>query len=345
MTAPFPLPPRAPVTPVAGRTAAAIRAPDGQSTQTLPGFEPQWRDIVHYIVGITEEIWTDMAVDRIRATYAEDCVIHTSMGTVRGVAGVISGTVQSLWAFTGFSTEHVSVTWNEQADGFYTSHLGFGRSVNTGATAYGPATNAPLARHFCADCVTADNKIHTEWLSRDTATGIIQMGLTTQGVAKTLAAHPVSEPLAPYPGDAPAPVAGDPATMAGFFVTLFAHWNMRAFAAAGRVYADGAVAHWPGLREGAGPRAIALLYIGLFASIPDGVFRIEHISWSDEGPTVAVRWRLDGASSPLGAIGEMPGGKPVALIGFSHFRFGAGGIVEEWTVFDEVAVIVQALRG
>lgn len=50
---------------------------------------------------------------------------------------------------------------------------------------------------------------------------------------------------------------------------------------------------------------------------------------------------LDGTSSPLG---EMQGWKPVAMIGMSHFRFGDGGIVEEWTVFDEVAVLAQAYR-
>ena len=55
-------------------------------------------------------------MDRIRATYAADCVIHTSAGTTRG--------------------------------------LGFARSVSTGATSFGPATNAPLARHFVADCVS-----------------------------------------------------------------------------------------------------------------------------------------------------------------------------------------------
>ena len=40
----------------------------------LPGFEPKWRDIVHYIVGITEEIWTDAAVDRIRERFGRDAV-------------------------------------------------------------------------------------------------------------------------------------------------------------------------------------------------------------------------------------------------------------------------------
>lgn len=347
MTTPFTLPERPPVTSLRGRSTTEVRALGGPRTQDLPGFEPKWRDIVHYIVGITEEIWSDAAVNRIRDTYADDCVIHTSTGTVRGIEGVIAGTVQSLWAFTDFSTEHLNVAWSRDTQGFYTSHLGFARSTNTGATIYGPATNASLARHFVADCISRDNKIHTEWLARDNRTGLMQMGVDIEAVARALAELPAPEPLAPSPADAPGlPEPSDAATPAGWAERLFAHWNARAFATAAEAYAPDAVAHWPGLREAAGPRAVARLMIGLLASVPDGLFRAEHVCWAeeDDGPVVAVRWRLDGTSSPHGAIGAMPAGRSVAMIGMSHFRLGGEGIVEEWTVFDDVAVLVQAFR-
>lgn len=339
------LPPRPPVTRLRGRTTAEAR--EGSGAQDLPGFEPKWCDIVHYIVGITEEIWSDAAVDRIRATYADDCVIHTSMGTTRGVEGVVVGTVQSLWAFTDFSTEHLNVAWSHDERGFYTSHLGFARSVNTGQTLYGPATNAQLARHFAADCISLDNRIHTEWLARDNRTGLMQMGLDPVAVARMLAELPAPEPLAPLPPDAPGlPEPGDPATPWGYAERLFAHWNARAFASAAASYVGDAQAHWPGMQEAAGPRAVAQLMIGLLASVPDGLFRVEHVCWSEEadGPIVAVRWRLDGTSSPFGAVGDMPAERPVAMIGMSHYRMDGNRIVEEWTVFDDVALIVQAHR-
>ena len=348
MTLPFALPERPPVTRLRGRSVAGIRASAGPRNQALPGFEPKWRDIVHYIVGITEEIWSDLAVERIRATYAEDCVIHTSTGTTRGIERVIAGTVQSIWAFTDFSTEHLNVAWDVVDGGdFYTSHLGFARSVNTGATAYGPATDAPLARHFVADCVSRENKIHTEWLARDNMTGLKQMALDPVTVARELAQLPAPEPFVPLTADAPGlPASGDAATPHGWSERLFASWNARAFATAAGFYAADAVAHWPSLREGQGPRAVAQLMIGLLASVPDGLFRVEHVSWSeqDDGPIVAVRWRLDGTSSPYGAIGDMPAERPVALIGMSHYRFAGALIEEEWTVFDELAVLVQAWR-
>lgn len=347
MTLPFALPPRDRVAPIRGRSTADIRALGGERTQVLPRFEPKWRDIAHYIVGITEEIWTDAAVDRIRATYADDCVIHTSMGTSRGIEGVIAGTVQSMHAFTNFTTDHLNVAWSEDGGDFYTSHLGFARSVNSGATLYGPATDAKLARHFVADCVSRDNRIFLEWLARDNTTGLLQMGLAPVAVARAMAQLPVAQPFVPLAADTPAPLEGDAATLAGWAVALFACWNARAFAAGATCYAADAVAHWPGLREATGPRGIAQLFIGLLASVPDGIFHVEHVCWSDEadGVIVAVRWRLDGTSAPYGAMGEMPAGRPVAMIGMSHLRFGnAGTIVEEWTVFDDVAVLTQAYR-
>ena len=345
---PFSLPTRHFVAPIRGRSTADVRTLGGEATQDLPGFEPKWRDIAHYIVGITEEIWTDAAVDRIRATYADDCVIHTSMGTSRGIEGVIAGTVQSMWAFTGFSAEHLNVAWSRDGNAFYTSHLGFACSSNTGATLYGPATNAPLARHFVADCVSRDNKIFLEWLARDNTTGILQMGLDPVAVARMLAEQPVAEPFLPVAADAPGlPVPGDPATLDGWVAGLFAAWNARAFATAAVRYAPDAVAHWPGLREANGAGEIMRLFIGLLASVPDGLLRVEHISWAEEadGAIVAVRWRLDGTSSPYGMVGPMPAGKAVAMIGMSHLRFDESGrIVEEWSVFDDVAMMVQAFR-
>lgn len=347
MPPPLTLPERPSVTRIRGRSTAEVRAESGARRQDLPGFEGKWRDIVHYIVGITEEIWSDLAVDRIRDTYADDCVIHTSMGTTRGIEGVIAGTVQSIWAFTGFSTDHLNVAWSQDERGFYTSHLGYARSFNSGATLYGPATNAHLARHFIADCISADNRIHTEWLARDNRAGLTQMGLDPGEVARMLAELPAPEPLVPLPPQAPGlPDPADPGTPEGWAATLFARWNARAFAGAAGFYAAEAVAHWPGSQEATGPRAVVQLVIGLLASVPDGLFRVEHVCWSeeDDGPILAVRWRLDGASSSFGAIGDMPAGRPVAMIGMSHYRMGGEGIVEEWTVFDDVAVLAQAYR-
>jgi hypothetical protein len=74
--------------------------------------------------------------------------------------------------------------------------------------------------------------------------------------------------------------------------------------------------------------------------------RVEHVCWSEEtdGVIVAVRWALEGTSRPGGLLGELPGGRPIGIMGMSHMRFAGPLIVEEWMVFDEVATIAQAYR-
>ena len=41
---------------------------------------------------------------------------------------------------------------------------------------------------------------------------------------------------------------------------------------------------------------------------------------------------------------QLPVGHPLFMMGSSHLRLVASQIVEEWTVFDEVAVLAQAYR-
>ena len=189
--------------------------------------------------------------------------------------------------------------------------------------------------------------IHTGRLVRDDATGLIQMGRDPVAVARALAEVLVVAPFLPPPPDAPS-LPGDekPATLAGYVSSLFAAWNWRAFEEGAARYARNVVAHKPGLRAARDPRGVAQLIIGLPAKMPDDLFRVEHVCWSDEadGIVAAARWRLDGTSSPYGALGKMLANRPVAMIGMSHFRFGGVSIVEEWTVFDEVAVLTQAYR-
>ena len=106
------------------------------------------------------------------------------------------------------------------------------------------------------------------------------------------------------------------------------------------------MAHWPGCRIANGRSELAGLLAGLLASIPDAVVMAQDVSWSEEsdGTILAARWLLEGTIRGGAFLGDVPDGKPVWMMGSSHFRFGDGLIVEEWTVFDELAVIAQAYR-
>ena len=57
-----------------------------------------------------------------------------------------------------------------------------------------------------------------------------------------------------------------------------------------------------------------------------------------------MRWLAEGTTRGGGMLGDLPSGKAIAIRGSSHFRFGGGHGVEEWTVVDELDALTQAYR-
>ena len=193
-TLPFVLPERAPVTRIRQRDMAELLKGPATRTQPMAGFNAQYGDIVDYIVRITEEIWRGRAIGRIYETYDASCTIYTTSGVVRSVEEVIASTTMGIHAGPDGETHHLNVAWSgDETEGFYTSHLGFARSTNIGASPYGPATGRRLGRFFVADCVSRDNRIHTEWLVRDNGAAVRQMGFDMHAVARRLAELPLFE--------------------------------------------------------------------------------------------------------------------------------------------------------
>ncbi len=351
---PFILPIRPGVTRVRHQTEPGMLAAMGPH-QALPGFPTEYRDIVDYIVRITRAIWIDGAVGLIYDTYDPNCVVYTAVDVGRGVEAVVAGTIASMVAFPDLDNHFLNVAWSDLGNGdFYTSHLGFGTGVNVGASAYGPATGCTATIRFCADCISRDGRIHTEWLARDNGALVAQLGLDLHEAAQTLAALPTRER---YVRAAPARLDGQtpPVPLASPRNTLNLHlrhlfhdvWNRRRFDMLADHYAPDVRVHTSGARVAQGIRALRALHLSLLASMPDASMTVGHVSWSDEvdGTIAAVRWELAGTSRPGGWFGDVPAGLPIAVPGMTHCRFDASGrIVEEWTIFDEVAVLANAYR-
>lgn len=351
---PFALPDRPPVTRIRQRDTADLRVSSGLRTQPMAGFEDDFTDIVDYIVRITEQIWVERAVGRIYDTYDANCTIYTTNGVVRSVEEVIASTTNGIHAGPDGESHHLNVAWSgDETEGFYTSHLGYARSTNIGASPYGPATGKRLGRFFVADCVTTDNRIHTEWLVRDNGAAVRQMGYDLHATARRLAEVPLLEsPVVSVPtrlqGQVPRKGYDGPTdTIHGWVAHHFSRiWNLRRFDHIPEHYAAGVIAHWGGGRIAQGVRNLGTLVIGLLASLPDATMRVEHVCWSEEndGVIVAVRWTLEGTTRAGGLLGDVPNGRQVSVMGMTHMRFAGPLVVEEWTIFDEVAVLIQAYR-
>ena len=316
----------------------------------MTGFEDRFTDVVDYIVRITDEIWQDRAIGYIYDTYSPDCTIYTSYGVIRGVDTVVRNTVAAIAAAPDSNTHHLNVAWaGGEADGFYTAHLGFDDATHRASGLYGPATGKRYATRFAADCISRENKIHTEWLVRDNGAMVRQVGFDLDEVARRVAERPIAEPYVvatPAPGTSGTQLDGG--ALEDWVQDLFdAIYNRRRLDKLGCFYARDAIVHSGGGRTIQGLPAISNLALGILAAIPDGLFTVEHVCWSDEtdGVIVAVRWVLTGSSARGGLLGDqLSVGRPVFMMGSSHLRLAASRIVEEWTVFDEVAVLAQAYR-
>ncbi|QMW21883.1 nuclear transport factor 2 family protein [Sandaracinobacteroides saxicola] len=349
---PFTLPERPPVTRIRHR-ARRHDTPADARTQPMAGFEPQFTDIVDYIVRITDEIWMDRAIGRIYDTYDASCVIFSHYGVTRSVEEVIAGTVTTLNAFPDGEIHHLNVAWSgDESSGFYTSHLGHSRSTNLGRSGWGPATGRRASIRFAADCISRDNRIHTEWLVRDNGAQVRQLGLDPHDCARRVAASPGFETVLLAPetrleGQAPrGALTLDPTTPDGWARHLFHNlWNLRRLDWLPNHYAPDATVHAGGGRVASGLRAIGQLLIHILAAMPDAIMRVQHVCHSEEtdGVIVAVRWVLEGSSKAGGVLGDCPEGKPVFMLGVSHLRLDASGkIAEEWMIFDEIGTLAQA---
>ncbi len=117
-------------------------------------------------------------------------------------------------------------------------------------------------------------------------------------------------------------------------------WNRRLLDQLAVAYAADCQVHTSPGRELSGVRALMRWVIGLLAAIPDGEMSVDHYCDVDEtdGRIAAVRWTLRGTHLGHGAFGPTSG-RAVVVMGMSHLRFAGEQIVEEWTVFDEIAVL------
>lgn len=353
---PFTLPERPAATRIRQVDKATLLAPPGERTMPMAGFEDAWVDIVDYIIRITEQIWTDRAIGRIYDTYDASCTVYSPYGVVRSVEEVVAATAGTITAFPEEEAHHLNVAWSgDDAQGFYTSHLGWTRMVNRGSSMWGPATGLTVGRRFAADCISRDNRIHTEWLVHDASALVRALGMSVDDAAAIVAATPQRERYVVTPptrlsGQVPPPAYDGPRDTPEGWVRGFYHdvWTRRRLDVLPDVYAADAVTHWAGGRVASGPRNVGTLMIEMMASLPDGLMEVEHVCWSDEtdGVIVAVRWRLTGTTRHGGALGDkLPVGRLVSIPGISHYRFQGQRVVEEWAVFDEVAAVADALIG
>ena len=318
----------------------------------MQGFDPKWQDETDYIIGITKQIWEDRDIASLHALYAPDIPVRSPAGMVTGNQGVIAATMATLAEFPDRTLLGEDVIWSQAAEGgFLSSHRILSTATHTGSGAFGPATGKKLRYRIIADCAARANVIYDEWLIRDQAAIVAQMGWE----AKAFAADQIMREGGPDHCVQPYTPAqdhvqyyhgrGNDHEIGERYADLLTRIMAAELSVISAGYDRAAQLEHPGGVTSHGPEAADSFWLGLRAAFPSACFTIHHqIGRTDRAmpPRAALRWSLDGRHDGWGRFGA-PTGAAVHVMGLCHAEFGPRGLRREFVLFDDVAIWKQIL--
>lgn len=319
----------------------------------MKNFDPEFRDLPHYILDITERIWEGRGVGLIRRWYGEDMFLHTSMGPVRGAEAVVRGTLETLGTLPDRRLLGEDVIWSgDEEKGFLSSHRLVCPGHHRGFGPLGPPTGRPVVVRAAADCFCENNQITEEWLVRDYGALARQVGVDPNELGARLAATDMARGVGPWHEADAARLRAD-----GQFRPP--EWQDHPAAKLARetwaslwradlnvvkdAYHHAVSFHSPGHRTTYGHDGVWDVMLPLLAALQDPVLSVEHsIALAEPGHPVRVstRWWAAATHAGHGPFGA-PSGAPVLVLGINHAHVIDGLIREEWCHFDEVAVAKQ----
>jgi SnoaL-like polyketide cyclase len=330
----------------------------GPRRQDLPGYDPVYRDFVDYIIRCTHRIWEQKNVGLCHTHYAPDCLIHTLAGPVRGVKAVVQNTITTLAATPDRLLIGEDVIWSDDgSDGLYSSHRIVSRSTHMGDDPLlGNATMLSNGVMTIADCLCRENRIVEEWLVRDNLRGVLQVGRDPWVIARTQAAADTEGDATRHQWRAEAIARTQTSTdvampeghpAAGPAAMLSAAFRDDLYGDAAEALSPAAEIRWPTNRHGYGRGFWIGCMMQLRGALHDVAYRLEHVAarpLPGGDIAVALRWSLAGTHRGGGVWGE-PSGRDLLVMAVSHYRLREGLIVEDVTVFDELAVLRQVVGG
>lgn len=340
-----------------GRTLDDLLA-SGPRRQELPGYDAVYRDFVDYIIRCTHRIWEQKNVGLCRSHYSADCAIHTLAGPVTGVEAVVQNTITTLGATPDRLLIGEDVIWSDDGDGnLYSSHRIVSRSTHMGDDPMlGPATMVSNGVMTIADCRCRKNRIVEEWLVRDNLRGVLQVGADPLVIAKAQALiDQAGDPerhqwrrdkiaetrdLADVAFDANHP-ASAPVAM------LSAAFGHDLYGEAAAHLSPAAEIRWPTNRHGYGRGFWIGCLTQIRGALQDVAWRLEHVAARPLPAgdiAIALRWSLTGTHRGNGLWGGASG-REILIMVVSHYRMRSGIIIEDTTVFDELAVLRQVVGG
>jgi len=329
--------------------------------QSMQGFEPQYVDIIDYIVRITHRIWEEGGIGYIYDTYRHNSRVHDDVGLQYGRDKIVADTITTINAFPDIRLYADDIIWagNDKV-GFNTSHRTVILGHNTGPSRFGPPTGKKVHVWCIANCIAVENEIYEEWVLYNNSALIKQLGFNLFDVARQFAAQraeqaEVSGLRDPRSGEPERlPGQGKPSVYpaknsTGFDVEDFIRrayhevWNWRLLNKLRDYYIPNVRVHGATDREFYGVGVYKSYILSVMAMFPDLAFHIDDLYWmgnDEDGYRTSMRWSIVGTHRGPGIYGQ-PTGKQIYMWGINQHTIKDGLIQEEWTLFNEFALIQQ----
>jgi len=333
--------------------------PKKLKTQSMKGFENQYKNIIDYIVRITFKIWEQKNIGYIYDTYSHDCRVWDEFGLQFGSEKIVTDTIHTNNAFPNIRLIADEVIWaGDEKASFHTSHRTIITGKNTGFSKFSAPTGKSVRLLCIANCVAKNNKIYYENVVYDTAALIKQLGLNVNEIAKEVADKGNVGPFAPdFKNSKPKRVTSEIKPLSfeipknisnvrNFAESVFnTIWNRRNFSAIDQVYSDDIVFEGSTERKFKGKIQLRNFIISMIATFPDLALSIEDIYWmrnEQDEYLVSVRWGAVGTHKGNGLYGS-PTDKECLIWGITQWQIKKNEIIKEWTVFNEFGILVQLL--
>ena len=330
----------------------------------MRGFDPKWRDVPHFIIGITKEIWEDREIGSLRHRYAPGLIVRSPASVVVDNSNVIAATMATLAEFPDRELPGEDVIWCEdparttdETEAFLSSHRLICWATHSRPGMYGAPTGKRVAYRIIADCAIRDDAVYDEWLVRDQAAIVKQMGFDVLEWTRDLIEReggpdncvrpmtPENDVAGPYDG------TGNENEWGQRYAEVIRRIMAADMNAIPANYDRAANLHYPGGSDVFGRSEADKFWMGLRAAFPHSEFRVEHVIGREDPllpPRAAVRWSLRGKHDGWGRYGR-PTGAEVYVMGMSHAEFGPYGeggapsIRNEFTLIDDTAIWKQIL--
>jgi hypothetical protein len=342
-----------------GGSERLLRNPSSARPQSMRGFEPQYTDIVDYIVRITHRIWEEKEIGYIYSTYRHNSKVTDDSGLQYGRDKIVADTVHTINAFPDVRLYADEVIWaGDDEAGFRTSHRTVIVGHNTGYSRWGTPTGRKVVVWAIANCVALQNEIFEEHVIYNNSSLLLQLGFDLRTLARELGNQ--SAALRPNidqrfgeaervvgqgtPMRLPDPDASDPGQVLRYAYHYL--WNWRNLNTVDRLHHAGLRFHGSGGREFYGRGAYKSFVLSLIAMFPDLALQVDDVYYmgnSTDGFLTSVRWSAVGTHRGFGIYGR-PTGRQIYLWGITQHRIVNRQVVEEWMMFNEFEVMQQIYR-